>query len=162
MSMYGIFNLVVFAALLSFLFQLAKKELGLSRSADWPHAGEHFWLLSPAGRRLHRRGHHRDTGVDECCRQHLCQPTAHDHHTSGVDHYDGLGAQSGEIKSLGKIGGSVVGILVVTTVIAAVIGIIMASLFGLNAGDLASGAGSWLARRCSSRVWRLTAVSHSC
>ena len=31
MSMYGIFNLVVFAALLSFLFQLAKKELGLSR-----------------------------------------------------------------------------------------------------------------------------------
>ena len=26
MSMYGIFNLVVFAALLSFLFQLAKKS----------------------------------------------------------------------------------------------------------------------------------------
>ena len=47
-----------------------------------------------------------------------------------------------EIKSLGKIGGSVVGILVVTTMIAAVIGIIMASLFGLNAGDLPAAPGT--------------------
>ena len=31
MSMYGIFNLVIFAALLSILFQLSKRELGLSR-----------------------------------------------------------------------------------------------------------------------------------
>ena len=45
-----------------------------------------------------------------------------------------------EIKSLGKIGGSVVGILVLTTMIAALIGILMASIFGLNAGELASGA----------------------
>ena len=45
-----------------------------------------------------------------------------------------------EIKSLGKIGGSVVGILVMTTMIAGLIGIIMASLFGLNAGELAGGA----------------------
>jgi len=45
----------------------------------------------------------------------------------------------GEFKSLGKIGGSVIGVLIVTTMIAAVIGIIMASLFGLNAGDLTGG-----------------------
>jgi L-cystine uptake protein TcyP (sodium:dicarboxylate symporter family) len=45
-----------------------------------------------------------------------------------------------EIKSLGKIGGTVVGILVLTTMVAASIGIVMATLFGLNAGELASGA----------------------
>ena len=45
-----------------------------------------------------------------------------------------------EIKSLGKIGGTVVGTLIVTTVIAALIGILMATLFQLNAGDLAGGA----------------------
>jgi len=45
-----------------------------------------------------------------------------------------------EIKSLGKIGGSVVGILVLTTMIAALIGILMAYIFGLNAGELARGA----------------------
>jgi uncharacterized protein len=45
-----------------------------------------------------------------------------------------------EIKSLGKIGGTVVGTLIVTTVIAALVGIMMATVFGLNAGDLAGGA----------------------
>ncbi|MCG8413664.1 MAG: cation:dicarboxylase symporter family transporter, partial [Pseudomonadales bacterium] len=45
-----------------------------------------------------------------------------------------------EIKSLGKIGGSVVGLLIVTTMIAALVGIALASAFGLNAGELASGA----------------------
>jgi hypothetical protein len=45
-----------------------------------------------------------------------------------------------EIKSLGKIGGTVVGLLIFTTVIAALIGIFMATVFGLNAGDLVGGA----------------------
>ncbi len=45
-----------------------------------------------------------------------------------------------EIKSLGKIGGTVVGVLMFTTMIAALIGIMMASVFGLEAGDLAGGA----------------------
>jgi L-cystine uptake protein TcyP (sodium:dicarboxylate symporter family) len=45
-----------------------------------------------------------------------------------------------EIKSLGKIGGTVVGTLIVTTVIAALIGIMMAALFQLNADDLVGGA----------------------
>ncbi|MDG2338906.1 MAG: cation:dicarboxylase symporter family transporter, partial [Gammaproteobacteria bacterium] len=44
-----------------------------------------------------------------------------------------------EIKSLGQIGGTVVGTLIVTTVIAALVGITIALLFGLNAGDLAGG-----------------------
>ncbi len=45
-----------------------------------------------------------------------------------------------QIKTLGKIGGTVIGILIFTTTIAAIIGTIMATVFGLNAGDLASGA----------------------
>ncbi len=45
-----------------------------------------------------------------------------------------------EIKSLGKIGGTVVAVLIFTTVIAALVGILMATVFGLNAGDLAGGA----------------------
>ena len=45
-----------------------------------------------------------------------------------------------EIKSLGKIGGTVVTVLIITTVIAGLIGVSMAVLFNLNAGDLVSGA----------------------
>jgi L-cystine uptake protein TcyP (sodium:dicarboxylate symporter family) len=41
-----------------------------------------------------------------------------------------------EIKSLGSIGGTVVGMLILTTMIAALLGILMATVFGLNAGDL--------------------------
>ncbi|MGI9228285.1 MAG: cation:dicarboxylate symporter family transporter, partial [Gammaproteobacteria bacterium] len=44
-----------------------------------------------------------------------------------------------KIKTLGKVGGSVIGILMLTTTIAAIIGIIMATVFGLNAGDLTTG-----------------------
>lgn len=45
-----------------------------------------------------------------------------------------------EIKSLGKIGGTVVSVLIVTTVIAAVIGVAMALVFNLDASDLTGGA----------------------
>jgi len=44
-----------------------------------------------------------------------------------------------EIRSLGKIGGSIVALLVGTTMVAALVGIALASLFGLNAGELAAG-----------------------
>ncbi len=44
-----------------------------------------------------------------------------------------------KIKTLGKVGGSVIGILMLTTTIAAIIGIIMATVFGLNAGALTTG-----------------------
>ena len=45
-----------------------------------------------------------------------------------------------EIKALGRIGGSVLGMLLVTTMIAALVGMALASVFGLNAGELVSGA----------------------
>ena len=40
-----------------------------------------------------------------------------------------------EIKSLGKIGGTVVSVLIITTVIAALVGVGIALLFNLNAAD---------------------------
>jgi len=45
-----------------------------------------------------------------------------------------------EVTALGKIGGSVVGILIGTTMIAALIGILMAHIFGLSAEGLTEGA----------------------
>jgi hypothetical protein len=45
-----------------------------------------------------------------------------------------------EIKSLGKIGGTVVSVLITTTVISGLVGVSIAVLFDLNAGDLVSGA----------------------
>lgn len=45
-----------------------------------------------------------------------------------------------EIKSLGKIGGTVVSVLIVTTVVAALIGVGMALVFNLDASDLTGGA----------------------
>jgi len=44
------------------------------------------------------------------------------------------------LKSLGKIGGSVLAVLLSTTMIAALVGILMAVVFNLNAGDLLNGA----------------------
>jgi L-cystine uptake protein TcyP (sodium:dicarboxylate symporter family) len=46
----------------------------------------------------------------------------------------------GEVAALGKIGGSVIGILVGTTMIAALVGIIITNLFGLTADSLTEGA----------------------
>jgi len=45
-----------------------------------------------------------------------------------------------EVAALGKIGGAVIGILIVTTMIAAFVGISMASIFGLTADGLTEGA----------------------
>lgn len=45
-----------------------------------------------------------------------------------------------EVVALGKIGGAVIGILIVTTMIAALIGISMANIFGLTADGLTEGA----------------------
>ena len=45
-----------------------------------------------------------------------------------------------EVAALGKIGGSVIGILVGTTAIAALVGILMANVFGLTAEGLTEGA----------------------
>jgi L-cystine uptake protein TcyP (sodium:dicarboxylate symporter family) len=45
-----------------------------------------------------------------------------------------------ELRTLGSIGGSIIAVLLITTMIAALIGVLMASLFGLTAEGLASGA----------------------
>ncbi|MDZ7768892.1 MAG: cation:dicarboxylase symporter family transporter [Woeseiaceae bacterium] len=45
-----------------------------------------------------------------------------------------------EVAALGRIGGSVIGILIGTTVVAALVGIAVASLFGLSAEGLTEGA----------------------
>lgn len=45
-----------------------------------------------------------------------------------------------ELSSMGKIGGSVIGLLVLTTVIAALVGILVTLLFGLSAEGLTEGA----------------------
>mgnify|MGYP002630713171 FL=1 len=45
-----------------------------------------------------------------------------------------------EVADLGKIGGAVVGLLIVTTMIAAVVGILVANAFGLTAGSITQGA----------------------
>ena len=141
MSIYGIFNLVVFAALLSFLFQLAKKELGLSRRVlIGLMLGSifGFYLQLVVGYTAEATTETLEwTNVVANIYVNLLRmiiiPLVLITMMASVLKVE-------EIKSLGKIGGSVVGILIGTTVIAAVIGIIMASLFGLNAGDLASGA----------------------
>jgi len=44
-----------------------------------------------------------------------------------------------EVKTLGRIGGSVIAVLLVTTMIAALLGVIMASIFGLTAEGLTEG-----------------------
>ena len=141
MSMYGIFNLVIFAALLCFLFQLAKKELGLSRRVlIGLMLGSifGFYLQLVVGYTAEATTETLEwTNVVANIYVNLLRmiiiPLVLITMMASVLKVE-------EIKSLGKIGGSVVGILVITTMIAAVIGIFMASLFGLNAGDLASGA----------------------
>ena len=141
MSIYGIFNLVVFAALLSFLFQLAQKELGLSRRVlIGLMLGSifGFYLQLVVGYTAEATTETLEwTNVVANIYVNLLRmiiiPLVLITMMASVLKVE-------EIKSLGKIGGSVVGILIGTTVIAAVIGIIMASLFGLNAGDLAGGA----------------------
>lgn len=45
-----------------------------------------------------------------------------------------------EVAALGRIGGSVIGILVVTTMIAALVGILVANVFGLTADSITQGA----------------------
>ena len=141
MAVHGIFNLVVFAALLSLLFQLSKKEVGLPRRVLIG-----LFLGSIFGFYLQLIVGYGSDATTETLEwtnvvaniyvnllRMIIIPLVLITMVASVLKVE-------EIKSLGKIGGSVVGILVMTTMIAGLIGIIMASLFGLNAGDLAGGA----------------------
>ena len=141
MSMYGIFNLVLFAALLGFLFQLSKMEMGLSRRVLVGLVLGSifgFYLQLVFGLTAVATSETLDwTNVVGNSYVNLLRmiiiPLVLITMMASVLRVE-------EIKSLGKIGGTVVGILVLTTMIAASIGIVMATLFGLNAGELASGA----------------------
>ena len=141
MSMYGIFNLVLFAALLGFLFQLSKMEMGLSRrvlvglvlgSIFGFYLQLVFGLTAVATSETLEWTNVVGNSYVNLLRM-IIIPLVLITMMASVLRVE-------EIKSLGKIGGTVVGILVLTTMIAASIGIVMATLFGLNAGELASGA----------------------
>ncbi|MDP6651183.1 MAG: cation:dicarboxylase symporter family transporter, partial [Gammaproteobacteria bacterium] len=141
MSAFAIVNLILFTALLSLLYQLTKLDSGLSRRVlVGLVAGSIFGFYLQAV-----------YGYGDVVTQQTLEWT-----NVIANSYVNLlrmiimplvlitmiaaVLRVEEIKSLGKIGGSVVGILIGTTMIAALIGIMMALLFGLNAGDLAAGA----------------------
>ena len=141
MSMYGIFNLILFAALLGFLFQLSKMEMGLSRrvlvglvlgSIFGFYLQLVFGLTAVVTSETLEWTNVVGNSYVNLLRM-IIIPLVLITMMASVLRVE-------EIKSLGKIGGTVVGILVLTTMVAASIGIVMANLFGLNAGELASGA----------------------
>ena len=141
MTTFAIANLVVFAVLLSLLFQLANKKVGLSRRVlAGLVAGTlfGFYLQGVFGytdvvteQTLEWTGVIANSYVNLL--RMIIMPLILITMIAAVLRVE-------EIKSLGKIGGTVVGILVATTVVAALIGIVMATVFGLNAGELAAGA----------------------
>lgn len=141
MTTFAIINLVVFTALLSFLFQLANKGLGLSRRVlaglvvgtlfGFYLQGVFGYTDVVTSQTLEWTGIIANSYVNLLLM--IIMPLILITMIAAVLKVE-------EIKSLGKIGGTVVGILIGTTIIAALIGIAMASIFGLNAGDLAAGA----------------------
>ena len=141
MSMYAIINLVLFTALLSFLYQLTKLEMSLSRRVlAGLVAGSLFgfylqivfgYSSEVASETLEWTNVVANSYVNLL--RMIITPLVLITMIASVLKVE-------EIKSLGKIGGTVVGMLILTTMIAALIGVALASGFGLNAGELASGA----------------------
>lgn len=141
MSIITIVNLVLFTALVSMLFQLNKRDMGLSRrTLIGLVAGSLFGLYLQLV-----FGYGSEVAQDTLewtniiansyvnLLRMIIMPLILITMIAAVLKVE-------EIKSLGKIGGSVVAILIATTTIAALIGIFMALVFDLNAGDLATGA----------------------
>ena len=133
-------NLVIFVVIIAFLVQLGKKDISLSKRVFLGlviGTGFGFFL--------------REFGGDEVAMQETLEWT-----NVIANSYVNLlrmiimplilitmiasVLRVEEIKSLGKIGGSVVGTLIITTMIAALVGIVLATLFQLNAGDMAGEA----------------------
>jgi len=141
MSAYSVLNLVLFTALVSLLFQLTRREVSLSRRVlAGLIAGSifGFYLQFAFGYSAEVTNQTLEwTNVIANSYVNLLRmiimPLILITMIAAVLRVE-------EIKALGKIGGTVVGVLMGTTVIAALIGIVMASIFGLNAGDLAAGA----------------------
>ncbi|MDA1371048.1 MAG: cation:dicarboxylase symporter family transporter [Proteobacteria bacterium] len=140
MSAFAIVNLILFTALLSFLYQLARRDMGLSRRVlAGLIAGSlfGFYLQVVFGysgvvteQTLNWTNVIANSYVNLL--RLIIMPLILITMIAAVLRVE-------EIKSLGKIGGCVVGILIGTTMVAALIGIMMATIFGLNAGDLVAG-----------------------
>ena len=141
MSALAILNLIFFAALLSFLYQLTKNDTSLSRRVlTGLVAGTLFGfylqiVFGYSGAVTEQTLEWTNVIANSYVNllRMIIMPLILITMIAAVLKVE-------EIKSLGKIGGSVVGILVLTTMIAALIGILMAYIFGLNAGELARGA----------------------
>ena len=141
MSVLAILNLIFFAALLGFLYQLTKNDTSLSRRVlTGLVAGTLFgfylqFAFGYSGAVTEQTLEWTNVIANSYVNllRMIIMPLILVTMIAAVLRVE-------EIKSLGKIGGSVVGILVLTTMIAALVGILMASIFGLNAGELASGA----------------------
>ena len=141
MTMFAIVNLVIFVALLSFLFQLSKIDTGLSRrvlaglvagTLFGFYLQGVFGLTDVVTEQTLEWTNVIANGYVNLLRM-IIMPLILVTMVAAVLKVE-------EIKTLGKIGGTVVGVLIITTMIAALIGIMMAAIFGLNAGDLAAGA----------------------
>jgi uncharacterized protein len=141
MAILGLINLVLFGGLLFLLFKLARKKLSLSRQVLSGLIGGivfGFFLQFAYGARPEVVAQTLEWtnvvgGSYVNLLRMIIMPLILLTMISAV-----LKVQ--EIKLLGKIGGSVIGILVLTTMIAALVGIIIASLFGLTAEGLVAGA----------------------
>ena len=136
MSALAIVNLVVFAALLSFLFQLSKRGFGFSKLVLIGLVlgtlfGTYLQVIFGPGHEVSQETIEWTNVVANSfvnLLRMIIIPLILVTMISAVLKVD-------EIKSLGKIGGSVVAILVFTTMISAVVGIVMASATGLDATE---------------------------
>ncbi|MFT4887077.1 MAG: L-cystine uptake protein TcyP (sodium:dicarboxylate symporter family) [Pseudohongiellaceae bacterium] len=140
MNMLAILNLVIFTALLSFLFQMTNRGMSLSRrtllglvvgSVFGFYLQMVFGGSDVVPQTLEWTNMVANSYVNLL--RMIIMPLVLITMLAAVMKVD-------EIRSLGKIGGTVVGVLIFTTIIAALVGIMMATIFGLNAGELASGA----------------------
>ncbi|NKB35108.1 MAG: cation:dicarboxylase symporter family transporter [Pseudomonadales bacterium] len=136
MSTLTIVNLVIFTALLSFLYQLSKKELGLSKLVlaglvIGTLFGTYLQIVFGPEHEVSRQTIEWTNIVANSfvnLLRMIIIPLILVTMIAAVLKVD-------EIKSLGKIGGSVVAILVFTTMIAALVGVFMASVTGLDATE---------------------------
>ncbi len=141
MTLFGILNLFLFAGLMYFLFLWSNRKLSLSRQVFIGLiVGTLFGFFMKFA-----YGHNPDViqqtlawtnivgGIYVNLLRMIIMPLILVTMVMAVLRVE-------EIKSLGKIGGTVIGLLIVTTVIAALVGIAMAVSFNLSSEGLTTGA----------------------
>lgn len=140
MSPYALVNLILFIALASLLHQLAKRGMGLSRRVlaglvAGSLLGLYLQLAFGHGAPVARQTLEWTNVVADSyvnLLRMIIMPLILITMIAAVLRVE-------KIRSLGKVGGSVIGVLIATTVVAAAVGIAMAAAFGLDAGALAAG-----------------------